>query len=130
MNKKQLYLVTLARDDRKLEHNVLSGKLAVHLAKSVNFVVNTSTVLGVKEDLDNLVAILLCAHTLADNLGGEYKVGQDGVVDRGESPGARTLLLDTTAAARQRENTALCHEHNMAVREFLLKLTGKSNIHH
>lgn len=113
-------------NNREFENDVLAGELAVDLAEGVNLVVNTSTLLGVEEDLDDLVAILLGADALANDLGRVDEVAKDSVVDGGKSPGARALLLDARAAAWLGKNAALSKEDNVAVRELLLELTGQT----
>jgi len=124
-----LALVSLTSDLGELKDNVLASELAVDLAEGIDLVVNTSTLLGIKEDLDNLMAILLRAYTLADDLGGVDKVTEDSVMDGGESSVAGTLLLDARAAAGKGEDAALSDEDNVAVGELLLELTGESLLH-
>jgi len=74
---------------------MLSGQLSVHLTKGVDFVVNDRLILGVQEDLGNLVTIDLGANTLRDNLGGVDKVLEKFLVNSGEGSGARSLLGNT-----------------------------------
>jgi hypothetical protein len=121
-----LALVSLGADLGELEDDVLASELTIDLAKSIDLVVNTSTLLGIKENLDNLVAVLLRTYTLADDLGGVDKITKDSVMDGGESPTARTLLLDARAATRKREDATLSNEDDVAVGELLLELTGES----
>ena len=119
-------LESLTADLGELEDDVLASELTIDLAEGIDLVVNTSTLLGIKENLDNLVAILLRTHTLADDLGGIDKVTEDSVMDGGESSAARTLLLDARAAARKREDAALSNEDDVAVGKLLLELTSES----
>lgn len=113
-------------NNRELKGDVLASELAVDLTEGVDLVVNASALLGVKEDLDDLVAVLLGADALADNLGRVDEVGEDGIMDSSESAGPGALLLDTAAAARLGKDAALSKEDNVAVRELLLELTGQA----
>lgn len=120
-----MYLVL--RNGRELEDNVLAGELAVDLGERVELVVDTSALLGVKEDLGDLGGVLLGADALANDLGGVDEITEDGIVDSGESARAGALLDNTAGAAGHGENAALGKEHNVAVRELLLELTGEAN---
>jgi hypothetical protein len=120
------HLVALSGDLGELENDGLSGELLVNSAEGVDLVVNTSTLLGVEEDLDDLVAVLLGADALANDQGGEDKVLQDGIVDSGQSARTGTLLLDTGTTTGRRKNAALRDEHNVAVGELLLELTSEA----
>ena len=92
--------------------------------------VNTTTLLLVKDDLEGLGAVLLGADALADNLDGVDKVGEDGVVDSGQSAGAGTLLGLSGArgggALGAGQDAALGHEEDVAVGELLLQLAGQT----
>lgn len=54
--------------------------------------VDTATLLLVQDDLEHLGTVLLCSQTLADDLDGVDDVGEDCLVDGGESAGAGALL--------------------------------------
>lgn len=92
--------------------------------------VDAAALLLVQHNLGGLAAVLLGADTLADDLDGIDEVGQDGVVDGGQSTRARTLLglvgarVDGTLGAGK--NAALSDEQDVAVGELLLELTGKA----
>ena len=92
--------------------------------------VNTTLLLLVQDNLQGLAAVLLGADALADDLDGVDQVGQDGVVDGGQSSRAGTLLLEGVARAGGSlgagEDAARGQDQDVAVRELLLKLTGKS----
>lgn len=113
-------------NDGELKDDVLASELAVDLAEGVDLVVDAGALLGVKEDLDDLVAVLLGADALANDLSGVDEVGEDSVVDSGQGAGSWALLGDTAAARGEREDTALGDEEDVAVRELLLELTGES----
>jgi len=124
-----LALVSLSADLGELEDDVLASEPTIDLAEGIDLVVNTSTLLGIKENLDNLVAILLRTYTLTNDLSGVDKITEDSVMDGGESSAARTLLLNARAAARKRKDAALSNEDDMAVGKLLLELTGESLLH-
>lgn len=115
---------------RELENNVAAGQSSVNLAIGIEAVVNTTTLLLIENDLDGLAAVLLGADTLANNLNGVDDVGEDGVVDSGQSTGTRTLLGEGVARADRAlgagEDTARSNDDNVAVGELLLELTGQS----
>jgi hypothetical protein len=114
----------------ELEVDVAASEAAVDLGVSVQAVVDATTLLLVKDDLEELAAVLLGAETLADNLNGVGEVGQDGVVDSGESAGAGTLLLLGVARAGRAlgagQDAARGEDQDVAVGELLLELTGEA----
>jgi hypothetical protein len=93
-------------------------------------VVNTTLLLLVKDNLQGLGAILLSASALANDLDGVDEVGQDGLVDSGQS--ARTGALLGLVGARgdgalgAGQDAALSNEEDVAVRELLLELAGQT----
>ncbi len=115
---------------RELEVDVAACQTAVDLRVGVEAVVNTTTLLLVKDDLEGLGAVLLGADTLANDLNGVGEVGKDGVVDSSQSAGAGTLLLLGVAGAGRAlgagKNAARGQDQDMAVGELLLKLTGEA----
>jgi hypothetical protein len=114
----------------ELEVDIAASEAAVDLGVSVQAVVDATTLLLVKDDLEELAAVLLGAETLADNLNGVGEVGQDGVVDSGESAGAGTLLLLGVARAGRAlgagQNATRGEDQDVAVGELLLELTGEA----
>lgn len=92
--------------------------------------VNTTTLLLVKNNLDSLAAVLLGADTLADNLDGVDNVGQDGVVHGSQGARARALLREGVARARRAlwagQDAARSDDDDVAVRELLLELAGEA----
>lgn len=111
---------------REFEHDVAARQSSVDLAVGIQTVVDATTLLLIQDDLDDLAAILLGADALADNLNGVDDIGQDRVVDGGQSARARTLLLQGVArpgrALGTRQDAPRGNEDHMAVRELLLKL--------
>jgi hypothetical protein len=82
----------------ELEVDTAASQTTVDLGVGVESVVNTTTLLLVKDDLEDLGAVLLGAETLADNLDWEDEVAEDGVVDSSQC--ARTWALLGLRCAR------------------------------
>jgi hypothetical protein len=114
----------------ELEGDTTASESAVDLRVGVESVVNATTLLLVKDDLQQLAAILLGAQTLADDLDGVYEVSQDGVVDGSQSARTGALLLLGVAGAGRAlgagEDAARGQDEDVAVRELLLELTGQA----
>lgn len=114
----------------ELEDDATASKAAVDIGVGVESVVNTTTLLLVKDDLEGLGAVLLVADALADNLDGVDEVGQDSIVHSGESARAGALLLLEIAGAGRAlglgEDAASSKDQDVAVRELLLELTGEA----
>lgn len=110
-----------------LEHegDVLAGELAVDRGEAVELVLEAGGVLGVKEALDELVAVSCNTGALASDLGGEDEVLEDGSVDSRKGTAAGTLLLNARATAGLAKDPALANEDDVAVRELLLELAGQ-----
>lgn len=116
----------------ELEGNGAAGEATVDLAVGIEAVVDTTTLLLVEDDLEGLGAVLLGAGALADNLDGVDEVGEDGVVDSGQSARAGALLglggARVGGALGAGQDAALSHEENVAVGELLLELAGKTGL--
>jgi hypothetical protein len=125
----RIHLV-LSGGDGELEVNTLAGQSLVDLRVGVEAVVNTTTLLLVKNDLEDLGAVLLGAHALANNLDGVDEVGKDGVVDSSQSARTRALLglagARAVAALGAGQDAAGSDDEDVAVRELLLELTGQA----
>lgn len=130
LSKSMGHLVLSGTSLRELEGNTTASELAVDLRVGVEAVVNTTTLLLVEDDLEGLGAVLLGAETLADNLDGEDEVGQDGVVDSGQSTGTGALLGSGVARASGTlgagQDAAGGEDQDVAVGELLLELTGEA----
>lgn len=115
----------------ELEVDVAARQTTVNLGVGVESVVNTDTLLLVKHDLEELAAVLLGADALADNLNGEAKIGEDGIVNSSQGAGTRALLLLGVARAGRSlgagQDASGSEEQDMAVRELLLELAGQAN---
>jgi len=107
----------------KLKMYLLSSQLSIHLAECVHFVID---ILAIQKNPNNLVTINLGTNTLANNLGGEYKVLEHILMHSGKSTGTRPLLGDTRSPGWRWENAAQAKEDDMPVREFLLEFTSKA----
>jgi len=114
----------------ELKGDTAAGELAVDLGVGVEAVVDATTLLLVEDDLEELVAVLLGAEALADDLDGVDEVGEDGVVDGGEGAAVGALLLLGVAGAAGAlgagEDAARGEEDDVAVGELLLELTGEA----
>lgn len=122
--------LVLLGNNGELEVDTLAGESLVDLGVGVESVVNTTTLLLVKNDLEGLGAVLLGAHALANNLDGEDEVSEDSVVDGSESARTGTLLglrsARAVGALGAGEDTAGSDDEDVAVRELLLELTGQT----
>lgn len=114
----------------ELEVDTLASEALVDLRVGVEPVVNTATLLLVKNDLEDLAAVLAGTETLANDLDGVDEVGEDGVVDSGQSSRTRTLLglgaARAVGALGAGKNAAGSNDQDVAVRELLLELTGET----
>lgn len=115
----------------ELEGDTTARKAAVDLGVGVEAVVNATTLLLVKDNLENLAAVLLGAETLADNLDRVDEISQDGIVDSSQSSRTGTLLCLGVAGAGRTlgagQDAARSEDQHVAVRELLLKLTGETD---
>lgn len=116
----------------ELEVDTTSSKAAVDLRVGVESVVNTSLLLLVKDDLEDLGAVLLGTETLANDLDWEDEVREDGVVHGGQCAGAWALLGKGSAGAGGAlwawQDAAGCEDQDVAVGELLLELTGETRL--
>jgi len=69
----------------EFETDATTGQLAVDLRVGIESVINTSLLLLVKDNLQDLATILLGAETLANNLDWVNQVGEDSIVNSGKS---------------------------------------------
>lgn len=114
----------------ELEVHTLAGQALVDLGVGVEAVVDAAALLLVEDDLEDLGVVLLGADALADDLDGVDEVGEDGVVDGSQSPGARALLglggAAAVAALGAGQDAAGSDDQHVAVGELLLELTGET----
>lgn len=125
----RIHLV-LGGSDGELEVNTLACESLVDLRVGVEAVVNTTTLLLVEDDLEDLGAVLLGAHALANDLDGVDEVGKDGVVDSSQSTRTRALLglagARAVAALGAGQDAARGDDQDVTVGELLLELTGQT----
>lgn len=92
--------------------------------------IDTSLLLLVEDDLQDLAAILLGAETLADDLDRVDEVVEDGVVHGGEGSGAGSLLglrrAGSVAALGAGEDAARGEDQDVAIGELLLEFTSET----
>lgn len=116
----------------ELEVDTTASKAAVNLGVGVESVVDTSLLLLVKDDLEDLGAVLLGAETLANDLDWEDEVGEDGVVHSGQCAGTWALLGEGSAGAGGAlwawQDAAGGENQDVAVGELLLELTGETRL--
>tara|TARA_R110002060_G_scaffold23406_8_gene31687 strand:+ start:1094 stop:1753 length:660 start_codon:yes stop_codon:yes gene_type:complete len=114
----------------ELETDTTTRQLSVDLRVGIESVINTSLLLLIEDDLQDLAAIFLGAETLADDLDGVDEVGEDGVVNGGECSGTGSLLslrgTGAVGALWAGENATRGKEEDVAVGELLLELTGET----
>lgn len=114
--------------DGELEDDLLAAESTVDRREGVELVLEEVLVLGVKEGLAELGAVLGDAGAAASDLGGEDKVVEGGVLDGRESARTGALLakLGVRLARLLGENAALANEDDVLVRKLLLELTSEA----
>lgn len=81
--------------------------------------------------LDELATVVLDTGALGHNLAGEDEVLEDGLVDSGESAGARAglLLVTVVETARLAQHASLCQDDNVLAAKLLLQLADEARLH-
>jgi len=119
---------------RELKTDTTSGQLLVDLRVGIKSVIDTSLLLLVKDNLQDLAAVFLGTETLADNLNWVHEIGKDGIVNSSECSGTGSLLslggARAVGALWAGKDTAGCEEEDVAVGELLLELTGETGRTH
>lgn len=127
-----MHLVLSGRTLWELEVDTTASKAAVDLRVSIESVVDTPLLLLVKDDLEDLGAVLLGAETLTNNLDWEDEIGEDGVVHSGQCAGTWALLGEGSAGAGGAlwawQDAAGGEDQDVAVGELLLELTGETRL--
>ena len=117
----------------EFETDATTGQLAVDLRVGIESVINTSLLLLVKDNLQDLAAIFLGAETLADNLDWVDEVAEDGVVDGSECSGTGSLLglrgSGSVASLWAGQDTAGGEDQDVTVGELLLEFTSETFTH-
>jgi len=95
---------------RKLKVNTPTRQLLINLAVSIKSMVDATLLLLIQHDLQNLASILLSPQSLSDNLNREHEIGEDSVMNSGQSSGTGSLLGErgagTVGALGAGENAA------------------------
>jgi hypothetical protein len=125
------HLVVRSSTLRELEVDTLAGEALVDLRVGIQPVVDTTTLLLVQNDLENLAAVFTGPETLADDLDGIDEVGKDGIMNSSEGSGTRALLrlicAGSVGALGTGQNTAGSNDKDMAIGELLLELTSEAD---
>lgn len=114
----------------ELEATDTTGQFSVHLRVGVESVVDATSLLLVQDNLQNLASIFLGPEALSNNLDWVDNIGEDCLVDGGQSSAARALLslrgAGSVGALGARQDAARCEDQDVAVGELLLELTGQA----
>jgi hypothetical protein len=125
---KHLSLLGTALGELKVD--TLACQSLVDLRVGIESVVNTTTLLLIQHNLENLGSVFLGSDALADNLNWVDEIVQDAVVDGGECAGNWSLLLLRCTAAVGTlwagKNTAGSDDEDVTVGELLLELAGEA----
>jgi hypothetical protein len=117
----------------ELEVNTTASQLLVNLGVGVESVINTSLLLLVEDDLQDLSSVLLGAETLSDNLNWEDEILKDSAVNSSECSGTRSLLglrsSGSVGSLGAGKDTAGSEDEDVTVRELLLEFTGETIQH-
>lgn len=115
---------------RELEPDTTARESPVNLPVGIEAVVNATAFLLVEDNPQELASIFLRAGALSDDFDRVDDVGEDGVVDGGESAGTGTLLglgcAGVGGALWARQDAAGGDDQDMAVGELLFELAGKA----
>lgn len=114
--------------NRKLKANALPRQPPVDLGISIQPKVNTSTLLLIQHNLDNLAPVLLGTGTLANDFHRVDDIRQDGIVYGCQRAGVGTFLrlrrTAPVAAFRARKDPTGGKEEDVAFRELLFEFAG------
>lgn len=114
--------------NRKLKANALPRQPPVDLGISIQPKINTSTLLLIQHNLNNLAPVLLGTGTLANDFHRVDDIRQDGIVYGCQRAGVRTFLrlrrTTPVAAFRARKDPTGGKEEDVAFRELLFEFAG------
>lgn len=115
---------------RELKAHTTTRQLLVHLRVSIKSVINTTLLLLIKHNLQDLATVFLSAETLADNLDWVDQVVEDGVVDGRQCSGAGSLLglrgSRAVASLWAGEDSARGEDQDVTIGELLFEFTSKT----
>lgn len=121
-------LLKLNPSDRKLKANPLPRQPPVDLDISIQPKINTSALLLVQHNLDNLTPVFLGTGTLANNFHRVDDIRQDGIVHGCQRAGVGTFLrlrrTTPVAAFRARKDPTRGKDEDVALGEFLFEFAG------
>lgn len=86
------HLVISTTTHGELEVASSSSQLSVDIRVSVESVVDATSFLFVKNDLENLASVLLGSHALANNFNWVHDISEDRIVHSSQSSGSWSLL--------------------------------------
>ena len=108
--------------------SILARKGPVNSSKSLELL-GAEFGLRIKNDLQNAAAINTNASALAQNLSRVHEILKDGIVDGGQSPAARALLLClAVVAGLLGDDAALADDNDVLAAELLLELTNQADV--
>lgn len=114
--------------NRKLKANTLPRQPPVDLGISIQPEINTSALLLIQHNLDNLAPVLLGTGTLANDFHRVDDIRQDGIVYGRQRAGVGTFLrlrrTTAVAAFRARKDPTGGKEEDMALGELLFEFAG------
>lgn len=108
--------------------SILSSKGLVHGSECLELL-GAELGLRIEDNLQNAATIGTNASALAQNLSGVHEILKDGIVDGGQSPAARALLLSlSVVAGLLSNNAALADDNNVLATELLLKFSYQADV--
>lgn len=108
--------------------DLLTSQLVVDGLERFQLVVNVLDILGVQQDLLDLVATNQVSDSLTDNFGWENQVFQDLVMNSGQSSRSWSLLGLSRSSGWLWQDSSFSQEDNMTVLEFLFQFSGQLNL--
>ena len=108
--------------------SILSSKGLVHGSECLELL-GAELGLRIEDNLQNAATIGTNASALAQNLSGVHEILKDGIVDGGQSPAARALLLSlSVVAGLLSNNAALADDNNVLATELLLEFSYQADV--
>lgn len=124
-------LILNSKSSWELKGNLLTSELTVDISKDLSLGLNSSLILGVKQDLQ-VTTTILDTGALTDNLGGEDQVLEPVLVDGGQGAGTGTSILGVAGvlAVRLGNDAAVGNHHNGTVgtTELLAELVDHTGV--
>lgn len=108
-----------------LKNDLLTSQLVVDSLEGFQFVVNLLNVLGVQQDLLDLVTTNQVSDSLTNDLSWEDQVFQNLVVDSSQCSRSWSLLSLSRSSGWLWQDSSLSQEDNVTVWELLFQFTGQ-----